>query len=378
MGSITSDGVAVIDIQGQMSKFGSSLSDSIATLEIREQICRAAQNDRVSAILLRIDSPGGEMAGTKDLADDVALAAAKKRLWAYIEDSAVGMAYWVASQAEKVFCNPTALVGSIGTFDVLRDSSKAAENKGIKVHVIRAGKFKGAGTPGTIVTDEHLAQRQGLIDSLNKHFLTGVARGRKMPLSQVRQLADGRAHVGAAAHRLGLVDGIKTFDQVLQEISSKTKSNGSTKIMSNQPATMKELKAACPGADSGFLVAQIEVGATAAQARMAWMIEQNKRLQAATADAAAQKRQRAQSGSSIKNRDADYAAGDDAGSDYGEDAIEAFNTAVCEVMDRQHLTRQQAIVIVATKKPNLHKEFLLASNPDAKSRRLIEEKYAVE
>ena len=221
------------------------------------------------------------MAGTQDLAGDVAQAAGKKRLWAYIEDSAVGMAYWVASQAEKVFCNPTAIVGGIGTFDVLRDSSRRAENKGIVVHVIRAGKFKGAGTKGTVVTDEQLAQRQGLVDTLNEHFLAGVARGRKMSPGKVQSLADGRIHVGAAAVSLGLVDGVKTFDQVLQEISSKPKFNGSMKTMSNHdlPATICELKAACPGADSGFLVAQIEVGATAAQARMAWMTEQNKRLQ---------------------------------------------------------------------------------------------------
>ena len=172
--------IAVVSISGAMTKRGSSMARGGSTIRARRAIRQAVNNDDVSSILLQIESPGGATAGTKELADDIHAANDRKPVVAFIEDIGASAAYWVASQASEVYANGPALVGSIGTYMVINDFSAAAEEQGIKVHVIRAGEFKGAGVPGTEVTEEHLEQFQSIVNETNAFFLDGVAAGRKM------------------------------------------------------------------------------------------------------------------------------------------------------------------------------------------------------
>jgi signal peptide peptidase SppA len=174
------DGIALIGIHGRMMKQASSLSDGTSTVLARRQIRAAAADADVKAILLHIDSPGGTAAGTADLAADVSVAGNQKPVWSFVEDLDASAAYWVASQSQRVSANATALVGSIGTYGVVYDMSGAAAMEGVKAFVVRAGKFKGMGTPGTEVTQEQLAEMQRTVDGLNEHFLAGVAGGRKL------------------------------------------------------------------------------------------------------------------------------------------------------------------------------------------------------
>ena len=129
---ITETGVAVIAISGILEKR--------QTHHVRSLLRNATEDERVVGILLVIDSPGGTVAGTADLAASIRSAAKVKPVHAFVEDLAASAAYWAASQAGKVFANTnTAMVGSIGTYAVLIDSSEMANKAGIKVHVIRAG-----------------------------------------------------------------------------------------------------------------------------------------------------------------------------------------------------------------------------------------------
>lgn len=292
---------ALISITGPLMKQASSLSGGSSTVALRRQVRRAAADDAVSSIALRIDSPGGTMAGTQELADDIAAAAAKKPVHAYIEDLGASAAYWLASQATKVFANRTAMVGSIGTFAVLYDMSAMAAKEGVKVHVIKAGDFKGTGVAGTEVTQDQLAEWQRLITESNDHFLQAVATGRKLSLAGVRAVADGRVHLAASAKELGLIDAVQSLDETLQQLqtkrSTKTMSQanaaiasaateGAVLISAPQPATYAELKAACAGADADFICKQLDAKATVQHATQCWMAEQNARIEAANKKAA--------------------------------------------------------------------------------------------
>ena len=209
----TPDRIAVIDVNGPLMKYASSLSGGSSTVRIRNMIRNAVRNEDVDGILLRIDSPGGTVSGTMDLAQDVAAATEQKPVHAFVDDMAASAAYWVASQADSIWTNATGLVGSIGTFMVIYDLSQMAEQEGIKAHVIRAGKFKGAGTAGTEITDEQLAVWQENVDHMNQQFLDGVSAGRTLSPKTVSALADGRVHVGQYAVDLQLADGVRTFDE---------------------------------------------------------------------------------------------------------------------------------------------------------------------
>lgn len=314
------EGIALVDIRGSLMKQETSLDESTSTVAMRRSIRALAADDNVKGVMIRIESPGGTSAGTQELADDVAALATVKPVHVFIEDLGASAAYWIACQASFLSTNAQGWVGSIGTYATIYDCSAAAAKDGIKVHVVRAGEFKGMGTPGTEITDGQLAEWQRLVDQTNGFFLRAVAAGRGMSAEQVRQLNDGRVYIGADAKAKGLVDEVETFDAAFARLQSavvgggsksKTKSKASdagsvaggaeatvtaqdtgkpldtdaeerketamsqpnTAPAASEPkaATMAELKAACPGAPSDFLVEQAEKNATAPAAKDAFL-----------------------------------------------------------------------------------------------------------
>lgn len=271
----TDDGLLVLDLAGTLMKFVGSLMEGTSTVFARRVLRAAMVDDEVRAVMLRIDSPGGTVSGTEALAADVAELARHKPVHAYLEDLGASAAYWIASQALRISANPTALVGSIGAFAVVWDMAGAAAQKGIKVHVIRTGAFKGAGQPGTEITAEQLAEWQRLVDELNGHFIAAVMAGRGMSAAEVRGLADGRIHLAKDAQKLGLIDAVQTFDAAMAELRKEKAMGGQNQGSS---ATVAELKSKFPDSDAQFREDCIEKGLTVEQAASAWQEHRAKTL----------------------------------------------------------------------------------------------------
>ena len=217
---LTRDKVAVVAMNGPMMK-GDSKFGGANTVQVRRTLRAAANEKGVRGILLVIDSPGGHVAGTQALADDVrSIAESGLPIHAHIEDMGASAAYWVASQANRVTANATAHIGSIGVLSVLEDISGAAEREGIKVHVISTGAFKGAGAPGAPVTEAHLDYMQEVVDDTFEHFLGAVAHGRGLKGSALEAVSDGKTHIAAKAHRLGLIDGIMSAEAAMTNMAA--------------------------------------------------------------------------------------------------------------------------------------------------------------
>ncbi len=216
---LTDEGIAVIEVSGVLMKFVGSLDDGTSTVRLREKVRRAARSSNVRGIMLVIDSPGGTVAGTESLASDIARAARSKPVHAYFEDLTASAALWIGVQANVTSANATALVGSIGTYLLVYDLHKLAENEGIEPVLIRAGEpYKGAGAPGTEITQVQRAKWQQDINALNEHFLRGVARGRNLPIERVRELNTGEVWIGQAARTAGLVDHIESIDGAMSRL----------------------------------------------------------------------------------------------------------------------------------------------------------------
>jgi signal peptide peptidase SppA len=214
--------MARIPMFGQMTK-GDSSFGGVNSVRARRALRKAAEDDRVGSILLHIDSPGGTVSGTGDLAADVAtINREKKPVYTYIEDLGASAAYWVASQASRIYANPTAHIGSIGTVAVVEDTSGAMDKAGVKVHVVSTGDYKGNFTDGAPITDNHLAELRRMVNECNDHFLAGVSTGRKRPMETVKGWADGRVWIAEEAKRMGLIDDVATIDTVFQEIQHMT------------------------------------------------------------------------------------------------------------------------------------------------------------
>ena len=203
---------AVVSIHGAMMKARSKFGGT-GTVDARKavrEVVSMFRADKIGALLLDIDSPGGTVAGTEALADDVAAASAEMPTFAHISDLGASAALWVSSQAREVSVNNTGEVGSIGVFAVLEDSSEMAKDSGLTVHLITTGPFKGAGVDGVEITDEQVAAVQTGVDSVNDIFKASIVRGRPFLADNIDDLADGNVHLAEHALALGLVDVIRS------------------------------------------------------------------------------------------------------------------------------------------------------------------------
>ena len=216
---LTEDGIAVIKVDGPMMK-GASKYGNVDSVAVRAAVRQLANMSEAKAIVLHIDSPGGTFAGTDELATDVVRAASIKPVIAQIEDLGASAAYYVASQATKVFATKASGVGSIGTYAVVEDTSGAAEASGVKVHVVASGPHKGTLADGVPITDETLAELRKRVGEINQFFLAAVQKGRGLSAKQVGELADGRMWMASEAMTLGLVDGVQNLDTTLAGIRS--------------------------------------------------------------------------------------------------------------------------------------------------------------
>lgn len=281
------DGIARIPMFGQVTK-GDSCFGGFSSVRSRRAIRRAMADDRVEAIVLHIDSPGGTVSGTGDLAEDVRAANEVKPVVAFIEDLGASAAYWIASQASRIVATPTATIGSIGTMTYLYDTSGAMAKEGVRPILVSTGKFKGAWIDGLPVTDEYVQTIQTEVDDLNEHFLAGVMSGRAMKREQLEAIADGRCFIADKAKQLGLIDEVSSYDALVEGLIKETQTMDRSKFdalknenpdwiadetaqakRASHADARKELKdmlAAFPGREA-FAAAQFAAGRTIDEAK---------------------------------------------------------------------------------------------------------------
>lgn len=407
---VDSDGIAIVTISGPTSKAVGSLQEGTSTVRVRQQLRAARRDDSVRGVILGMDTPGGTVKGNRDLADEVAALDAVKPVFAFGEDLVASAGMSVATQARKFYANQaSALIGAMGTYSVILDQSRAADRLGVTVHVLRAGEFKGAGTPGTPITADQLAEFQRTVNELNESYLELIARGRGMTVDAVRALADGRIYSATDALAYGLIDGVQTFEATHAELLQLIGSNGGGRSRHSsaaavdvddqarnddsidqqekptmQPATLDELREAFPNASADFILAQLTAKATIVQAATAYAahVDEHAAAQAAALEQQRQQRSEASNaGLGFDNLDDDGAGHGGRNAETG-DAVEDFNELVESIMARRGSSntldpkaRFAAISIAQRQKPQLYQAYLLATNSGAKRQRQLREKF---
>lgn len=218
------DGVALIHLNGYLTRdpsWWSWIFGGTSSMQTRLQVMQAAEDPDVESILLCVYSPGGEVYGVGDLYGAVIEAKKKKKVWAYIADEGCSAAYWAICGCNRIVCNATAIVGSIGIMSVVEDWSKAYQKAGVKVEVFKSGEHKGAEQPGTSMTEEQRAEKQRLVDAIADQFFGAVEEGRNLEGDALDAVTDGRVFVGQEAREMGLVDDIGTLETVLMRLKPK-------------------------------------------------------------------------------------------------------------------------------------------------------------
>lgn len=216
----TDSGIAVIEMTGAMAKSAGKYAQ-VGTVRTRQAIRAAVADPECCALCLCADSPGGTVAGTQQLADEVRAADMLKPTYGHVEDLCASAAYWTLSQTRRMTANPSALVGSLGTYAVVYDTSEAAKMEGVKVHVLSTGPQKGAFVEGAEVKPEQIQEAQRTVDGLNALFKSGIMNGRRMNQAQADGLFDGRVHIASQARSLGLIDAVQSFEFTLAQIAAE-------------------------------------------------------------------------------------------------------------------------------------------------------------
>lgn len=179
--------------------------------EISDQL-RAALTDRsVGSIVLNIDSPGGSVDGIPELADEIYAARKQKPITALVDTTAASAAYWLASQASRIVVTPSGAVGSIGVYGLHIDQSRALDAAGITPTLIisTGSPHKVEENPLQPLSDDARASIQTRVDTFYGMFARDVARGRGVPVEQVRSnFGQGRMVLAADAVKHGMADAI--------------------------------------------------------------------------------------------------------------------------------------------------------------------------
>ena len=199
------DGIGVVAIEGPILRkpdlFARIFFGATSSEEIGDAIREAAGRDDIKAVFLNIDSPGGTVAGTPELANAVAALDKKKPVYAFSSGLMCSAAYWVASQARAIYATPSAQVGSIGVVQAVIDNSAALDKAGIKVEVFSVGKYKAMGAPGTPLTDDQRELISSNLAEIAGEFHAAVlAKGRAIPAEAM----EGQTFSGKQAQRHNL------------------------------------------------------------------------------------------------------------------------------------------------------------------------------
>ncbi|HEM7839808.1 S49 family peptidase [Burkholderia multivorans] len=214
---IADTGVAMIEVQGTLvQKLGTlrPYSGMTGYDGLREAILRAHADPEVKAIVLDIDSPGGEVAGCFDLVDTIYGLRGDKPIWAILTESAYSAAYAIASAADRIIVPRTGGVGSIGVITMHVDWSKALTDAGITVTFITYGDRKADFHPEIPLSKEALEAAQADINAMGELFVNTVARNRNLSADAVRD-TQAACFMGANGVSLGLADAVMAPDAAL-------------------------------------------------------------------------------------------------------------------------------------------------------------------
>jgi len=215
------DKILLMDISGVIS--AEEKSTILTTkpgmvAQVREELEKAAYDDRVKAVILRIDSPGGGVTASDTIYHEIHNFQQKtgKKIIANIMELGTSGAYYISVSADKIIANPTAVTGSIGVIMMNLNLEGLLQKVGIEGLAIKSADKKDMGSPFRKMTPEEQRIFQGVIDQLYERFLQVIVAGRKdLKLDQVRKLADGRIYTAQQALEARLVDQVGYLEDAI-------------------------------------------------------------------------------------------------------------------------------------------------------------------
>ena len=202
--------IGVVSITGTIS----------SSKKISSELVKFAKDDSISAIILRINSPGGGVGASQEIYREVQKITPQKPVVVSMGSVAASGGYYVAAPATKIVSNPGTITGSIGVFIQFVRLEELLNKIGVDLEIVKSGEFKDMGSPDRKLTQRDRDILDALIKDLQGQFVSAVASGRNLSVEKVQEFADGRIFSGARAKDLGLVDYMGNFQDAV-EITKK-------------------------------------------------------------------------------------------------------------------------------------------------------------
>lgn len=216
---------AVIDINGPIFRYANLFTEISGATSIQllsRDLQTAIEDPSVESILLNIDSPGGEVNGVSEMANQIYEARGRKPLWAYVGGTAASGAYWLASAADRVVMHRSAMAGSIGVIASIVDENARQERLGVRKHeIISSQSPHKRADPAT---DIGRAKLQGLVDETAAQFIAAVAEHRATTDAHViERYGQGFVLLGPAALEAGMADELGSYEKVIGQLHAAAK-----------------------------------------------------------------------------------------------------------------------------------------------------------
>ena len=248
--SVQMNKIAVISLSGaiQESRRSSFFGGSAITPdEVRSYLHRASADLTVRAIVIRIDSPGGDPSACQEIVYE--MERVKKPIVISMRSMATSGGYYISAPASKIVALPSTQTGSIGVITQIPDVKGLFDKIGVRMEVLKAGKYKDMYAGMRALTDEEKALVQKTTDQIYEQFVDVIVKGRHMDRQKVLELADGRIYTGVEAKTLGLVDELGDVQTAI-DIAAKLAGVASPQPEYYEPETSNLFKILM-GANSG-------------------------------------------------------------------------------------------------------------------------------
>lgn len=215
----SSNHIALLIAEGSIidGKAGANSGSVIASDDFIKEVRRVRDDESVKAVVLRVNSPGGSALASENILRELQLLKAKKKLVTSMGDYAASGGYYIACQSDSVFAMPNTITGSIGVFGVMMNTEKLFNNKlGITFDVEKTAPMADMGDMNRPFTERERQIIQHGVDTIYSTFKSRVAAGRKLDVTYVDSVGQGRVWTGKAALNLHLVDALGGMERAIK------------------------------------------------------------------------------------------------------------------------------------------------------------------
>lgn len=215
------DKVALVRVTGMI----------VDSTDVIEELKEYEKDNSIKAVILRVDSPGGAVAPSQEIYEEILKLKEKKKIVVSMGTVAASGGYYISAPADKIVANAGTLTGSIGVIMEIPNISGLMQKIGVETQVIKSGEHKDIASMFKSLKPEEKQILQNVLDDVHDQFIQAVSEGRKMEFEEIKKLADGRIFTGRMAKEAGLVDELGNLQDAIRLAGELTGIKGEPEVV---------------------------------------------------------------------------------------------------------------------------------------------------